>query len=118
MNKKKRLRHVFLEEALSRRQRLLGVAADEPPAVEQPPAAVSAEHFFVQAEDGIRGLYVTGVQTCALPISCLSGARCWPGRSARSDAPGSARRARDRKRVGERESGAAGGRRVVNTERT
>src|SRR5215469_13410207 len=26
--------------------------------------------FFVfQAEDGIRGLYVTGVQTCALPIS-------------------------------------------------
>src|SRR5204863_3411381 len=25
--------------------------------------------FFVQAEDGIRDLYVTGVQTCALPIS-------------------------------------------------
>src|SRR6266576_4995987 len=25
--------------------------------------------FFCQAEDGIRGLYVTGVQTCALPIS-------------------------------------------------
>src|SRR6266403_3588562 len=25
--------------------------------------------FFFQAEDGIRGLYVTGVQTCALPIS-------------------------------------------------
>src|SRR5690349_24032097 len=24
---------------------------------------------FFQAEDGIRGLYVTGVQTCALPIS-------------------------------------------------
>src|SRR6267378_1660498 len=24
--------------------------------------------FFFQAEDGIRGLYVTGVQTCALPI--------------------------------------------------
>src|SRR6267378_7364702 len=25
--------------------------------------------FFFQAEDGIRRLYVTGVQTCALPIS-------------------------------------------------
>src|SRR5439155_13300687 len=25
--------------------------------------------FFVQAEDGIRGVHVTGVQTCALPIS-------------------------------------------------
>src|SRR6266496_4519130 len=28
--------------------------------------------FFFQAEDGIRDLYVTGVQTCALPIS-----HCW-----------------------------------------
>src|SRR5690606_40317952 len=27
--------------------------------------------FFFQAEDGIRGFYVTGVQTCALPISIL-----------------------------------------------
>src|SRR5690349_24210501 len=27
--------------------------------------------FFFQAEDGIRDLYVTGVQTCALPISFL-----------------------------------------------
>src|SRR6266496_5447272 len=27
--------------------------------------------FFFQAEDGIRDLYVTGVQTCALPISSL-----------------------------------------------
>src|SRR6266496_888607 len=26
------------------------------------------ELFFFQAEDGIRDLYVTGVQTCALPI--------------------------------------------------
>src|SRR2546421_2142532 len=34
--------------------------------------------FFFQAEDGIRDLIVTGVQTCALPIShdrCGSGAR-------------------------------------------
>ena len=28
--------------------------------------------FFFQAEDGIRDYKVTGVQTCALPISCLS----------------------------------------------
>ena len=27
------------------------------------------EVFFFQAEDGIRDLIVTGVQTCALPIS-------------------------------------------------
>src|SRR5690349_23456450 len=33
--------------------------------------------FFFQAEDGIRDLYVTGVQTCALPISfaCSDGMR-------------------------------------------
>ena len=30
--------------------------------------------FFFQAEDGIRDIGVTGVQTCALPISSLS--RC------------------------------------------
>src|SRR5438874_6120341 len=30
--------------------------------------------FFFQAEDGIRDLYVTGVQTCALPISAAR----WP----------------------------------------
>src|SRR5204862_1197388 len=29
--------------------------------------------FFFQAEDGIRDLYVTGVQTCALPISRVAG---------------------------------------------
>src|SRR5438874_8281089 len=29
---------------------------------------VSPRSFFFQAEDGIRDLYVTGVQTCALPI--------------------------------------------------
>src|SRR5690349_23303227 len=31
--------------------------------------------FFFQAEDGIRDLYVTGVQTCALPISAAAAAR-------------------------------------------
>src|SRR2546430_8529350 len=30
--------------------------------------------FFFQAEDGIRDLTVTGVQTCALPISAVSAA--------------------------------------------
>src|SRR5205809_4614445 len=29
--------------------------------------------FFFQAEDGIRGVAVTGVQTCALPIYGLAG---------------------------------------------
>src|SRR6266478_7336557 len=34
--------------------------------------------FFLQAEDGIRGLTVTGVQTCALPILVsTSGAVCF-----------------------------------------
>src|SRR5438270_12075607 len=31
--------------------------------------AEASVHFFFQAEDGIRDLTVTGVQTCALPIS-------------------------------------------------
>src|SRR5204863_5198836 len=34
--------------------------------------------FFFQAEDGIRDLYVTGVQTCALPISWPSSRYCLP----------------------------------------
>src|SRR5579884_4408784 len=32
-------------------------------------AAIANEFFFLQAEDGIRDGHVTGVQTCALPIS-------------------------------------------------
>src|SRR5687767_15416778 len=32
--------------------------------------------FFFQAEDGIRDKLVTGVQTCALPISALITAPC------------------------------------------
>ena len=32
-------------------------------------AAHQANIFFFQAEDGIRDIGVTGVQTCALPIS-------------------------------------------------
>src|SRR5690606_39530057 len=36
--------------------------------------------FFFQAEDGIRAFHVTGVQTCALPISwrCRASARRRP----------------------------------------
>src|SRR5438874_9233520 len=37
--------------------------------------------FFFQAEDGIRDLYVTGVQTCALPICSSSD----PSRVGKSD---------------------------------
>src|SRR5690606_11869777 len=33
--------------------------------------------FFFQAEDGIRGFHVTGVQTCALPISGEGRVRGW-----------------------------------------
>src|SRR2546427_8457683 len=33
--------------------------------------------FFFQAEDGIRDLTVTGVQTCALPISMSRWASAW-----------------------------------------
>src|SRR6266700_5055313 len=34
--------------------------------------------FFFQAEDGIRDFHVTGVQTCALPISAVVKAKCAP----------------------------------------
>src|SRR6266536_3169386 len=45
---------------------LLGLRVDELAAL-----------FFFRAEDGIRGPLVTGVQTCALPISCAS-TKTWP----------------------------------------
>src|SRR5690606_39855285 len=32
--------------------------------------------FFFQAEDGIRDFHVTGVQTCALPISACTARSC------------------------------------------
>src|SRR3970040_1120776 len=34
------------------------------------PARMHVQKVFYQAEDGIRDTWVTGVQTCALPISC------------------------------------------------
>src|SRR2546430_5007001 len=59
---------------------------------------VSHHFFFFQAEDGIRDLTVTGVQTCALPISIGSNRRgrlaarpgcCTSGCRGRSGAHGS-----------------------------
>src|SRR2546427_7706982 len=48
--------------------------------------------FFFQAEDGIRDLTVTGVQTCALPIWCLAqpgpGGRTGPGHGGAAAAGG------------------------------
>src|SRR2546430_12996643 len=41
-------------------------------------SACSHVFFFFQAEDGIRDLTVTGVQTCALPISFRSSVRSLP----------------------------------------
>src|SRR5688500_19539387 len=38
-------------------------------------------NFFFQAEDGIRDYKVTGVQTCALPISIFAGSPRWMTRS-------------------------------------
>src|SRR2546430_8150383 len=37
------------------------------------PSSFCVFFFFFQAEDGIRDLTVTGVQTCALPISPVAG---------------------------------------------
>src|SRR2546429_945603 len=48
--------------------------------------------FFFQAEDGIRDVAVTGVQTCALPIS--------PPRTARARAPSADLRSRPRSQSG------------------
>src|SRR5205085_9388647 len=43
--------------------------------VDQLRVHVGVFFFFFQAEDGIRDLTVTGVQTCALPISLAHAAR-------------------------------------------
>src|SRR2546429_7016327 len=53
-------------------------------------AACSSIFFFFQAEDGIRDVAVTGVQTCALPICRrVSGVRLrWHGRAAVQDRGG------------------------------
>src|SRR5205823_1451263 len=59
----------------------------------------TVELFFFQAEDGIRDKLVTGVQTCALPISACSASR-WAsppsGRPSTSPASSSSSRCRPR----------------------
>src|SRR5436189_4284871 len=52
------------------------------------PADLRSSSFFFQAEDGIRDTSVTGVQTCALPISWSRSAALTSTDSARSTKPG------------------------------
>src|SRR5690349_23262991 len=53
--------------------------------------------FFFQAEDGIRDLYVTGVQTCALPIwPARRRSPGWPAGAAAGRCPAPPRRRRRR----------------------
>src|SRR5256886_9110554 len=58
--------------------------------------------FFFQAEDGIRDLTVTGVQTCALPISDARARSIVPAIARecarRAAKPGTPRRDRDQER--------------------
>src|SRR5437870_12261197 len=56
-------------------------------------------HFFLQAEDGIRVGHVTGVQTCALPISRCRPATHGPSWARRLPTPPSITRSEER-RVG------------------
>src|SRR5256885_8688620 len=49
---------------------------------------VGAVFFFFQAEDGIRDYKVTGVQTCALPISKRVGSEIAGAISSRQISPG------------------------------
>src|SRR5947209_10252408 len=48
-------------------------------------SAICFGFFFFQAEDGIRDIGVTGVQTCALPIFGLCA--CWAVQQQRLNAP-------------------------------
>src|SRR2546427_11994229 len=83
----------------------------------------SVRFFFFQAEDGIRDLTVTGVQTCALPISCAghAGRAHAPGQRIAADPPGGCRGHRHparglRPRSEERRVGKSvdlGGRRII-----
>src|SRR5439155_6544752 len=53
--------------------------------------------FFSQAEDGIRGGHVTGVQTCALPICPRRAAASEAAAARRGRGPGAARASRLRR---------------------
>src|SRR5271169_3057190 len=78
------------------------------------PQYVSDNLFFFQAEDGIRFATVTGVQTCALPISSSSSSitrsRACTTSSARCLRSSPSRRSEER-RVGK--SVDLGGRRII-----
>src|SRR2546422_11734143 len=88
--------------------------------------------FFFQAEDGIRDVAVTGVQTCALPISGPAGWRArarpprgTPATAGRPPAPGSREtdrawdaRARGRAGGGPRRATAAAGGPAAGAPRT
>src|SRR5205085_8236125 len=66
-------------------------------------ARMCTSFFFFQAEDGIRGLTVTGVQTCALPISGFQdqahGSETWCGAVVAAPPPSQRARSEER-RVG------------------
>src|SRR5690606_40184019 len=55
-----------------------------------PCLSVTPAAFFLQAEAGIRDFHVTGVQTCALPISCDDMAVCDTSMVVTCPAPGNA----------------------------
>src|SRR5256886_5253322 len=63
--------------------------------------------FFFQAEDGIRDLTVTGVQTCALPIY-TAGGRAGAGRAGAGGAAAPADRQRRRRGAAEHGLSAVG----------
>src|SRR5467141_4415941 len=65
--------------------------------------------FFFQAEDGIRDSSVTGVQTCALPISTQPG--CCEATSSGRTGTSRARSRSEERRVGK--SVDLGGRRII-----
>src|SRR4029450_14087874 len=64
-----------------------------------------------QAEDGIRDWSVTGVQTCALPISWLASTASWVSNSDRSMVAPSPLTRSEERRVGK--SVDLGGRRII-----
>src|SRR5438874_12927327 len=84
----------------------------------------TAVEFFCQAGDGIRHLSVSGVQTCALPISLrpraksLASPSVWLGGEERCRAKLSMCRAIDRKSVVYGKSVDLGGRRIIKKKTT
>src|SRR5690606_40373890 len=77
--------------------------------------------FFFQAEDGIRDFHVTGVQTCALPISNCTAASasptCWACRSGSRASPSTVRCWVDPSTAAKRRRACRGGRDERSEER-